>query len=112
MYESPHPPPAVKASDATAHFLGIDWGGIDWTVWAISVATAAIVAYIMLKGRNRRRLHGAPSGAGNSDIANAAALLNDISWGPGHHSHTGSDAGHHGGFFDGGGGDAGGGGHH
>jgi hypothetical protein len=110
MYESPHPPPVAKASDAPAHFLGIDWNGIDWTSWAVAIATIAIVAFIVLKGRNRPRRSGSPAGDG-TDLTNAA-LLNDISWGPGHHSHTGSDAGHHGGFFDGGGGDAGGGGHH
>jgi len=111
MYESPHLPHAVKASDALLHFPGIDWSSIDWTVWAVAIATIAIVAFVVRKGHNRRRVGGRPSGDGNNDVTNAAMLLSDVSWGPGHHSHTGSDAGHHGGFFDGGGGEAGGGGH-
>jgi hypothetical protein len=110
MYESPHPPHVAKASDASAQLLGIDWSSIDGTVWLALIATVAIVALLMLKGRNRRRL-GRARATGNvsTDVTSAAVLLNDISWGPGHHSHSGSDASHHGGFFDGGGTDAGGG---
>ena len=107
MYESPHPPHAVKASDTPTHFLGVDWSGIDWTVWAAAMATIAIMAFIMLKGRNRRRPLGTP--AGDFSGAGDAANLSDTSWGPGHHTSTGSDASHHGGFFDGGSADAGGG---
>ena len=108
MYESPHSPRAVTASDAT-HSLGIDWSSIDWTVWAAAIATIAIMAFIVLKGRSRRRVSGTPAGdfGGATDAANSS----DTSWGPGHHSLSGSDAGHHGGFFDGGSSDAGG-GHH
>ena len=94
-----------------AQFLGIDLSSIDWYTCGVAAVAIAVMVYILLAGRNRRRLRGTPGGAGSNDVANAAVLLNDISWGPGHHSHTGSDAGHHGGFFDGGGGDAGGGGH-
>ena len=71
MYESPHPPPVAKASDAPAHFLGIDWNGIDWTSWAVAIATIAIVAFIVLKGRNRPRRSGSPAGDG-TDLTDAA----------------------------------------
>jgi hypothetical protein len=110
MYESPHPPHAVTASDAPAHFLGIDWSGIDWYTCAVAIVAIAVVVFIMRSGGNRRRAGGSDAGdfSGTSDLR---TLRNDISWGPGDHASIGSDAGHHGGFFDGGGGDAGGGGH-
>jgi len=110
MYESPHPPHAVKASDAPAHIPGIDFSGIDWTVWAVAAATIAIMAFILLKGRNRRGLRGTAASDPNG-VADALLLSQMSSWGPGDHSRSGSDGGHHGGFFDGSGGDAGGGCH-
>jgi len=109
MYESPHPPHAVTTGEATTHALDINWGSIDWTIGTMLIAAVAIVAFITLNGRNRRRVGGA---AGDFNGATDAANLSDSSWGPGHHSSSGSDAGHHGGFFDGGSSDAGGGGHH
>jgi len=110
MFESPHPPPAVKASDLPTQFLGIDWSGIDWYTCAVAIVTIAVMAFIMRRGSNRRGVGGSNAGdfAGTSD---ARLLSRDISWGPGDHAQIGSDAGHHGGFFDSGG-DAGGGGHH
>jgi hypothetical protein len=110
MYESPHPPLAVKASDMPTQFLGIDLSGIDWYTCAVAAVSIAVVVLIMRRGRNRRRGSGSDAGdfSGTSD---ARLLSRDISWGPGDHSSIGSDAGHHGGFFDGGGSD-GGGGHH
>jgi hypothetical protein len=110
MYESPHPPHAVKASEVPTQFLGVDLSSIDWYTWAAAAVAIAVVVLIMRSGRNRRRVGGSDAGdfSGTSDIR---SLSNDISWGPGHHSQSGSDAGHHGGFFDGGGSD-GGGGHH
>lgn len=110
MYESPHPPPAVKASDAPLHFLGIDLSSIDWYTCAVAAVSIAVMIFIMRSGSNRRRVGGSDAGdfSGTSDIR---TLSNDVSWGPGQHSQIGSDAGHHGGFFDGGGSD-GGGGHH
>ncbi len=111
MYESPHPPHAANASEMPSHFLGIDWSSIDWFTWVWAIVTIAIVAFIMRKRGNRRRVGGTDAGdfSGTSD---ALSLTRDISWGPGDHSNIGSDAGHHGGFFDGGGGDAGSGGGH
>jgi hypothetical protein len=110
MYESPHPPHAATASDASTHVLGIDWSSIDWYTCAVAAVSIAVVIFIMRSGRNRRRVGGSDAGdfSGTSDMR---TLRNDISWGPGDHSSIGSDAGHHGGFFDGSGGDAGGGGH-
>jgi uncharacterized membrane protein YgcG len=112
MYESPHPPHAVKTVDAVANagWLGIDLSSIDWSTWAILIATVSSVAFIMLRGRNRKR--SAPSSDRNSIAGGDAFNASDFSWGPGHHSHSGSDGGHHGGFFDGGGDSGGGGGHH
>jgi len=110
MYESPHPPHAVKASELPSHLLGIDWSSIDWYTCAVALVAIAVMVLIMRSGGNRRRAAGSDAGdfSGTSDIR---AVRNDISWGPGDHSSIGSDAGHHGGFFDGGG-DAGCGGGH
>src|SRR5262249_5590020 len=102
-------PRVTTASEAQPHLFGIDWSGIDGTVVTALLATVAVVALIMRKSRRRHLGRTTPTGDGSR--VGEAMLLNDISWGPGHHSHTGSDAGHHGGYFDGGGGDAGGGGH-
>ena len=108
MYESPHPPHAVTATELPSHLLGIDWS--DWSTWAVALVAIAAMIRIMRGGGKRRRAASSDGGdfSGTSDIR---ALRNDISWGPGDHSSIGSDAGHHGGFFDGSG-DAGGGGGH
>jgi hypothetical protein len=106
MYESPHPPHVVKASDTPGHFLGIDWSSIDWFPWVWAIVTIAIVAFIMRRNRNRRRT-GSSGSTDFNDTSDMRSLTRDISWGPGDHSSVGSD----GGFFDGGG-DASGGGHH
>ncbi len=106
MYESPHPPHTVNASEGPAHFLGIDWTSIDWYTCAVAIVAIAVVVLIIRSGSNRRRLGGSDAGdfSGTSDVR---ALNNDVSWGPGDHSHGGSD----GSSFDGSG-DGGGGGHH
>ncbi len=106
MYESPHPPNAVTASDMPTQFLGIDLSSIDWYTCAVAIVAIAVVVFIMRTGRNRRGIGGSDAGdfSGTSDVR---SLKNDISWGPGDHSFSGSDAG----FFDGGG-DSSGGGHH
>ena len=107
MYEAPHPPHAATANDMPTQLLGIDLSGIDWFPWVWGIVTIAIVAFIMRRSRNRRRIGGTDAGdfSGTDD---ARMLTRDISWGPGDHSSIGSD----GGFFDGGGSDTGGGGHH
>ena len=101
MYESPHPPHAAKASELPAHFLGFDLSSVDWTVWAVAIATIAVMVFILLKGRNRRGVGGTP--AGDVSAASEARMLSETSWGPGDHSFSGSDAGHHGGTDAGGG---------
>jgi len=88
-------------------FLGIDWSSFDWFPWVWGIVTIAIVAFIMRRRNNRRRIGGIGAGDFNG-TDDARQLTRDISWGPGDHTSIGSD----GGFFDGGGSDVGGGGGH
>jgi hypothetical protein len=65
--------------------MGMGWN--DWQPWALLIATILILAFIMLKGRHRKRL-GRRSDSGRTAGAETFGV-GDFSWGPGLRSHAG-----------------------